>query len=56
MPPQATLSTVMQEFQVQTFQGEQILAYIPAVAKLRIEVFREYPYLYDGSLDSYRYP
>ena len=46
-----TSSTAMPEFQIQTFQGEQILPYIPAVARLRIEVFREYPYLYDGSLD-----
>jgi GNAT superfamily N-acetyltransferase len=30
--------------------GRRILAYIPALARLRIQVFREYPYLYDGSL------
>jgi GNAT superfamily N-acetyltransferase len=30
--------------------GRSILAYIPELARLRIQVFREYPYLYDGTL------
>jgi len=36
---------------VQRVFGQDIEKYIPALAALRIEVFREYPYLYDGSLD-----
>lgn len=30
--------------------GEQLIAYLPALAALRIQVFRDYPYLYDGDL------
>lgn len=31
--------------------GEEITAALPALAALRIAVFRSYPYLYDGDLD-----
>ncbi len=31
--------------------GQALLPYIPELARLRIEVFRDFPYLYDGSLD-----
>ena len=31
--------------------GAEIAAHLHEVARLRIEVFREYPYLYDGDLD-----
>ncbi len=30
--------------------GASVAPYLPAVAALRIEVFREWPYLYDGTL------
>ncbi|MCB0595401.1 MAG: GNAT family N-acetyltransferase [Lewinellaceae bacterium] len=30
--------------------GEAITPYLDALARLRIEVFREYPYLYDGDM------
>jgi GNAT superfamily N-acetyltransferase len=30
--------------------GEQILPYLDAAARLRIEVFRDYPYLYEGTV------
>lgn len=33
-----------------TLNGAAITPYIPAVAQLRIAVFREFPYLYDGDL------
>ncbi len=33
----------------QTWHGSDIAQYLEPIAKLRIEVFREYPYLYDGS-------
>lgn len=31
--------------------GAALLPYIPELARLRIEVFRDFPYLYDGTLD-----
>jgi len=36
--------------QVMSVSGEAIRQYIPDLARLRIEVFREFPYLYDGEL------
>lgn len=35
---------------VETLTGEQLRAAIPALAALRIKVFRDWPYLYDGDL------
>jgi GNAT superfamily N-acetyltransferase len=32
-----------------TVSGAEVLAYIPALARLRIAVFRDWPYLYEGS-------
>lgn len=31
--------------------GDELLAALPALARLRIRVFREWPYLYDGTLE-----
>lgn len=36
--------------EIQTFTQKEIVAYLDDLAQLRISVFREYPYLYDGSL------
>lgn len=36
---------------IQTASGAQVLPWLDAVAALRIEVFRDFPYLYDGELD-----
>lgn len=36
--------------EVQVRQGEAIVPILPALARLRIEVFAEFPYLYDGDL------
>ncbi len=36
---------------IQSFVGEEILPWLPHVARLRINVFAEYPYLYDGSVE-----
>jgi len=36
---------------VERFSGKALERHIDALARLRIEVFREFPYLYDGSLD-----
>jgi len=30
--------------------GEQLVRYVPELAQLRIQVFRDFPYLYDGDL------
>jgi GNAT superfamily N-acetyltransferase len=36
---------------VEALTGDRLQAHLNDVARLRIEVFREYPYLYDGDLD-----
>jgi GNAT superfamily N-acetyltransferase len=36
---------------IQTVSGTGVLPWLDAVAALRIEVFRDFPYLYDGKLD-----
>ncbi len=36
---------------IERVRGEALQRYIPALARLRIEVFREFPYLYAGDLD-----
>lgn len=36
---------------VRSFVGADAASYFPALARLRISVFREWPYLYDGSLE-----
>ena len=38
----------MAEVTLTTCRGPEVAPYLDAVAKLRIAVFREYPYLYDG--------
>lgn len=36
---------------IETVTGEQIIPWLSELAGLRISVFRDFPYLYDGSLD-----
>lgn len=36
---------------IRRFSGAQLGAYIDAVAQLRIAVFRDFPYLYDGTME-----
>jgi GNAT superfamily N-acetyltransferase len=36
---------------VERYEGAAITPYLPALAALRIEVFYEFPYLYEGSLE-----
>ncbi|HQQ64170.1 MAG TPA: GNAT family N-acetyltransferase [Pseudomonadales bacterium] len=36
---------------IETFSGAGVVPWLDAVAALRIEVFRDFPYLYDGELD-----
>ena len=42
------------EFTVRRLTGEQVLPYLPDAARLRIDVFREFPYLYEGDEESER--
>lgn len=35
---------------IQRFSGNRIAPYIPDLSRLRIQVFREFPYLYNGNL------
>jgi GNAT superfamily N-acetyltransferase len=41
----------MEDVSIITCRGEEILSYLDDAARLRIEVFRDYPYLYDGTED-----
>ncbi len=36
---------------IETLRGEDLRRHIDDAARLRIEVFRDYPYLYDGDMD-----
>jgi GNAT superfamily N-acetyltransferase len=36
---------------VESFLGAEVARYLPAIAVLRIEVFHDWPYLYDGSIE-----
>lgn len=38
------------DIELKNITGKEISTYIPELAELRIQIFREYPYLYDGSL------
>lgn len=41
----------MAHLRVQTFTGPEVQTYIETLARLRIEVFRDFPYLYAGDLE-----
>jgi GNAT superfamily N-acetyltransferase len=41
----------MDKLQILRFSGSALHEHLDAVARLRITVFREFPYLYDGSMD-----
>ena len=49
--PDALSDALPDALQVFTVTGAGIAPYLADVARLRIEVFREYPYLYDGDLE-----
>ena len=40
--------SLAQPLQIITLIGQAITPYLPALARLRIEIFRDWPYLYDG--------
>jgi len=39
------------DIRIERFSGTALEHYIPELARLRIEVFRDFPYLYDGDYD-----
>lgn len=41
----------MTKISIRRFSGDQLGHYLDAVARLRIAVFRDFPYLYDGTMD-----
>jgi GNAT superfamily N-acetyltransferase len=41
----------MTEINITTVTGPAIAPFVPALAALRIKIFRDFPYLYDGDLD-----
>lgn len=41
----------MNNIKIVSFTHEQVQMFIPEIAKLRIEVFKEYPFLYAGDID-----
>ncbi len=42
---------MIESIAIQRVKGAAVQPYIPTLARLRIKVFREYPYLYDGDFD-----
>jgi len=42
------------ELEVQSFVGPEVEAHLDEVARLRLSVFRDFPYLYDGTPDEER--
>lgn len=40
-----------QTFMIKAFKGPEARKYIDAIANMRISMFKEYPYLYDGSME-----
>jgi len=41
----------MTDLRVEAIHGKDVLRYLSAIAVLRIEIFREWPYLYDGTVE-----
>ena len=39
----------MEGLEITSLKGKQILDHIDKLAQLRIAIFKEYPYLYDGN-------
>lgn len=42
---------IINKLKLLKLHGAEIAEYIPALARLRISIFRDYPYLYEGDLD-----
>ena len=48
LPPHGATIVTASALRIATFTGDAITALLPALADLRVEVFRDWPYLYDG--------
>ncbi len=44
----------MTELQIEHLEGEEIGQRLEQIAALRLQVFNEWPYLYDGTMDEER--
>lgn len=42
---------MVSDLKVKRFKGQDLLPYIPDLAKLRIQIFHDYPYLYNGDME-----
>jgi len=51
MPILLNLMTMSKNIRIERRSGEALRPCIPELARLRIEIFRDFPYLYDGNLD-----
>ena len=40
-----------QKIHIERWSGQKLKKFIPPLARLRIEIFRDFPYLYDGDFD-----
>jgi GNAT superfamily N-acetyltransferase len=49
--PYEGVEEMTKDLRIARLQGADLASYIPALARLRIEVFRDFPYLYDGDMD-----
>ncbi|TVQ97880.1 MAG: N-acetyltransferase [Deltaproteobacteria bacterium] len=45
------MTRALSEYELVTAEGEALLRWIDVIASLRVHVFREYPYLYDGDME-----
>ncbi len=50
-PPERAMNPPMNEVTITVARGGEVQARLDALATLRLRVFREWPYLYDGDLD-----
>lgn len=48
--PRGLIIKMPTTIRIERFSGKAMEPFIPELARLRIQVFREFPYLYDGSL------
>lgn len=48
---QAISSAEMQDIAITTYTGETVRPFLNEIARLRIAVFREFPYLYEGTIE-----
>ena len=47
----AVVSGERKKLDVKSITGEEIYSILPDLARLRMTVFRDWPYLYDGTLE-----